>query len=67
MNDFEFKIKLFKENNELLSLFVKIFESLNKHVNSVLIGASNLTQLQENISVLEKFNSVNVREILKDI
>lgn len=39
----------------------------NKNVNSVLIGASNLTQLQENISVLEKFNSVNVREILKDI
>lgn len=39
----------------------------NKNVNSVLIGASNLTQLQENISVLEKFNLINARDILKDI
>jgi voltage-dependent potassium channel beta subunit len=37
----------------------------NKNVNSVLIGASNLTQLQENISVLDKFNLINARDILK--
>ena len=39
----------------------------NKNVNSVLIGASNLTQLQENISVLDKVNLINARDILKDI
>ena len=39
----------------------------NKNVNSVLIGASNLTQLQENISVLDKFNLINARDILKNI
>lgn len=39
----------------------------NKKVNSVLLGASNLEQLQENIAVINKINTINARDILSNI
>ena len=59
--------KISLECNILPSELALLWCLQNKNVNSVLIGASNLTQLQENISVLEKFNSINARDILKNI
>jgi len=59
--------KISLENNIKPSVLALLWCLQNKNVNSVIIGASNITQLQENISVTDKFSSINAREILKNI